>query len=64
MATDNTGFIPAGFLALGLSYSFQITTYLKFCVRILATGEAQMNSVERVLYYTESIEQEAEVSGC
>ena len=61
VGTASTDFIPAGFMALGLSYSFQITTYLKFCVRILATGEAQMNSVERVLYYTDSIEQERSV---
>ena len=61
MAVATTGFIPAGFLALGLSYSFQITTYLKFCVRILATGEAQMNSVERVLFYAQNIEQEKSV---
>lgn len=35
-------FIPAGFLALGLSYSFQVTTYMKFAVRMIATFEAQV----------------------
>ena len=52
------GFIPAGFLALGLSYSFQLTQFLKFCVRMLATLEAQFNSVERVMEYSEDIAQE------
>lgn len=58
LATLSNGFIPAGFLALGLMYSFQMTSYLKFLVRMLATGEAQMNSVERILFYVENIPQE------
>ena len=38
-AGGGTSFLPAGFVALGLSYSFQITTYLKFAVRMIATGQ-------------------------
>lgn len=38
-ATAGLDFIPAGFLGVGLTYSFQITTYLKFCVRMMATGK-------------------------
>jgi ABC-type multidrug transport system fused ATPase/permease subunit len=62
IAASTTGFIPAGFVALGLSYSFQMTTYLKFLVRMVATGEAQMNSVERVMFYMNHIDQEAQVT--
>ena len=32
VATSKNGFIPASYLALGLTYSFQMTTYLKFAV--------------------------------
>jgi hypothetical protein len=38
IAVASNGFIPAGFLALGLTYSFQVTTYLKFAVRMMAQG--------------------------
>ena len=58
LAVAFEGLIPASYLALGLTYSFQITTYLKFAVRMMATAEAQMNSVERVKYYVDNIEQE------
>lgn len=58
VAAATTGFIPAGFVALGLSYSFQLTTYLKYNIKMLATMEAQMNAVERIMHYTNNIEQE------
>jgi len=45
-------------MALGLSYSIQLTQFLKFALRMVATLEAQFNSVERVMHYTQSIEQE------
>ena len=38
-------FIPAGEIALSLSYSFLITTQLKLAVRFFAQFEGQMNSV-------------------
>eukprot|EP01035_Chromulina_nebulosa_P019561 gene19561-25461_t len=56
LATRN--FIPASFMALALSNSFQVTFLLKFCVRMIAQFEAQMNSVERVMYYTQNVDQE------
>jgi ATP-binding cassette subfamily C (CFTR/MRP) protein 1 len=59
VATYSANFIPAGWLGLALSYSIEMTGFLKFGVRIIATIEAQMNSVERVLYYTEQITPEA-----
>jgi ATP-binding cassette subfamily C (CFTR/MRP) protein 1 len=59
VATSSSGFIPAGYLGLALSYSIEVTSFLKFGVRMIATVEAQMNSVERVLYYTFNIESEA-----
>jgi hypothetical protein len=30
LAVASDGFIPAGFMALGLAYSFQLTQFLKF----------------------------------
>lgn len=59
VATSSSGFIPAGWLGLALSYSIEVTSFLKFGVRMIATVEAQMNSVERVLFYTFNIESEA-----
>jgi ABC-type multidrug transport system fused ATPase/permease subunit len=59
VATSSSGFIPAGWLGLALSYSIEVTSFLKFGVRMIATVEAQMNSVERVLFYTFNIEAEA-----
>lgn len=61
IAAATTDFLPAGFVALGLAYSFQMTTYLKFLVRMVATAEAQMNSVERVLHYMNHIDQEQSI---
>jgi len=58
VAAGAPGFIPPGFLALALVYSFQLTTYLKFLVRVMATLEAQLNSVERIKYYMDHIEVE------
>jgi ABC-type multidrug transport system fused ATPase/permease subunit len=46
-------FIPAGFLALGLSYAISLTTLLKMVMRVLAQLEAHFSSVERVRHYIE-----------
>jgi len=59
VATARYEFIPAGWLGLALSYSIEVTGFLKHGVRMMATIEADMNSVERVLYYTENVEPEA-----
>ena len=59
VATSSSGFIPPGWLGLALSYCIEVTNYLKHGVRMIATIEAQMNSVERILYYTNNIEPEA-----
>lgn len=59
VATSSTGFIPAGWLGLALSYAIEVTGFLKFGVRMIATIEADMNSVERVLFYSRNIESEA-----
>jgi ABC-type multidrug transport system fused ATPase/permease subunit len=59
LATYGANFIPAGWLGLALSYSIEMTGFLKHGVRMIATIEAQMNSVERVLFYTEHIQPEA-----
>jgi ABC-type multidrug transport system fused ATPase/permease subunit len=55
VATSDKGFISAGWLGLALSYSIEVTTYLKHGVRMIASIEAQMNSVERILFYTNKI---------
>merc|ERR1711884_420547 len=52
-------FIPAGWLGIALSYSIEVTSYLKFGVQMIARLEADMSSVERILYCTDNIEPEA-----
>ena len=59
VGTAKYGFIPAGWLGLALSYAIEVTGFLKHGVRMIATVEADMNSVERVLYYSNSIDTEA-----
>lgn len=59
VATISTQFIPAGWLGLALSYAIEVTNFLKHGVRMIATVEAEMNSVERVLYYSNNIDAEA-----
>jgi ABC-type multidrug transport system fused ATPase/permease subunit len=59
VATKSSGFIPAGWLGLALSYSIEVTNFLKHGVKMIATIEAQMNSVERILDYTDNVEPEA-----
>jgi len=59
LATKDYSFIPAGWVGLALSYSIEVTGYLKHGVRMIAQVEAEMNSVERVMYYATSIETEA-----
>lgn len=59
LATNDADFIPAGWVGLALSYSIEVTSYLKHGVRMMAQVEAEMNSVERVLYYSNNVESEA-----
>jgi ATP-binding cassette subfamily C (CFTR/MRP) protein 1 len=59
VGTIDYDFIPAGWLGLGLSYALEVTSYLKFGVQMIATLEANMSSVERILYYTDNITREA-----
>mmetsp|Transcript_13284 Transcript_13284/g.27849 ORF Transcript_13284/g.27849 Transcript_13284/m.27849 type:complete len:1151 (+) Transcript_13284:3-3455(+) len=59
VGTLESNFMPAGWLGLALSYSIEVTSYLKYGVQMLARMEADMSSVERILYYTENIEPEA-----
>jgi ABC-type multidrug transport system fused ATPase/permease subunit len=59
VGTLETGFMPAGWLGLALSYSIEVTSYLKYGVQMIARLEADMSSVERILYYTDKIEPEA-----
>jgi len=60
ITTKNSGFISAGNLALGLSYSIQMTSIMKMAVRVSAQVEAQFNSVERVYHYAHNIPTEDE----
>ena len=59
VGTLETGFMPAGYLGLALSYSIEVTSYLKYGVQMIAKLEADMSSVERILTYTDKIEPEA-----
>jgi len=59
VATAKSGFIPAGWLGLALSYSIEITGFLKHGVRVIATLEADMSSLERIMFYSNEIEPEA-----
>jgi ABC-type multidrug transport system fused ATPase/permease subunit len=54
-ATADSGFIPAGYLGLGLASAFDMTGFLKHGVRMVAAAETQFNSVERIMHYIESI---------
>jgi len=60
VATESSNFISAGWLGLALSYSIEVTGFLKHGVKMIAQVEAQMNSVERVLQYTENVEPESD----
>jgi len=55
VASQSNGFIPAGFLGLGLSYAITLTNMLKMTVRVSATTEAQMNAVERFDFYIRNL---------
>ncbi len=59
VGTLESGFIPAGWLGLALSFSIEVTSYLKYGVQMIARLEADMSSVERILYYTDNITPEA-----
>lgn len=59
LATIRFDFIPAGLLGLSLSFSIEATTFLKQGVRSFSKLEADMSSVERILYYSSDIPEEA-----
>lgn len=61
VASDNSNFIPAGYLALGLSYAIQMTSLLKMAVRVTAQMEAQFNAVERIRHYAFNVDVEIDV---
>jgi len=58
LAASSPNFIPPAYIGIGLSFSFQLTTYIKFGVRMSAQNEAQMNAVERIKFYADNIVQE------
>jgi ABC-type multidrug transport system fused ATPase/permease subunit len=51
-------FVSAGWLGLALSFAVEITSFLKQGVRFAAQVEGAMASVERVMEYTNDIDQE------
>lgn len=51
--------VPASLSALALSYALQTTGMMQWGVRMLAETENQMTSVERLMYYTDNLDQEA-----
>lgn len=62
LAAGKPDFIPTKYIALALQNSFAITGLLKTLVNYAALVEAMMNSIERIKYYTETIEQEEDDS--
>ena len=52
------GSLYPGLAGLSLQYAMGVTTMLGWTVRSIADLENNMNSVERILYYTDSIEHE------
>jgi ABC-type multidrug transport system fused ATPase/permease subunit len=52
---QGSGFIPAGYLGLSLSYAITMTGLLKLLVRGITQVEAQFNSVDRISYYVHQI---------
>ena len=58
-ATVGNGSSFASLAGISLSYAVTATGMMQFVVRAFAQVEAAMNSVERVVYYTEEIPQEA-----
>lgn len=57
-AVARRGNLFAGLAGVSLNYSMAVTNMLGWTVRNMADMENQMNSVERVLYYTETAPQE------
>lgn len=58
LASADEGLLPAAWVAIGLSFSFEMTNFLKHAVRMYAQAEAAMNAVERIRYYSEELEEE------
>ena len=50
LAVVTEDFMEASILGLALSYSFSLTSNLKFATRMMAATEANMNATERVKY--------------
>lgn len=61
VAAAGQGFVPAGWVGVGLSTALEMTTFLKHGVRMLAQAESQMNAVERVKEYSEDTPVEDEL---
>lgn len=61
VAAATTGFIPAGWVGVGLSTALEMTAFLKHGVRMLAQAETMMNSVERVKEFSEETPVEAKL---
>ncbi|KPI82499.1 p-glycoprotein e, partial [Leptomonas seymouri] len=60
VAAVHVAFLPAnvGLLALSVTLSMQISGLLNGIISVLASVEADMNSVERIFYMTDNIEHE------
>ena len=59
VSVDSSTASFASLAGISLSYAISATGIMQYVVRSFAQVEAAMNSVERILYYTESIPQEA-----
>jgi ABC-type multidrug transport system fused ATPase/permease subunit len=59
-AAASGDFVRGSFIGVALSFSIEMTNFLKHMVRMLAQTEMQMNAVERLMHYETEIEPEAE----
>jgi len=61
VAAGTTGFIPAGWVGIGLSTALEMTAFLKHGVRMLAQTETMMNAVERTQEFSSQTPVEAKL---
>jgi ATP-binding cassette subfamily C (CFTR/MRP) protein 1 len=61
LTTATTAFVPTGQMGIALVQSFQLPMILGMLIGQLAEVESGFNSVERIMFYSESIEAEPEV---
>jgi ATP-binding cassette, subfamily C (CFTR/MRP), member 1 len=57
-SNGTSSLLPAGWVAVALSFSLELSAFLRHAVRMIAAMEAQMSSVQRLAFYTDHAPQE------